>query len=71
MDAVIVRVIDLPFGVRGMTIKDEEGDYNIYLNGKYSSDIRADAFHHEVEHIIRNHFYSPKSVREKESEIPF
>lgn len=71
MDAVIVRVIDLPFGVRGMTVKDEEGDYNIYLNGKYSPNIRAVAFRHEVDHIQSGDFYRDDKVRDKERRNPF
>jgi len=32
MDAVIIRKTRLPEGVAGITLKDENGDYNIYLN---------------------------------------
>lgn len=69
MDAVIIRVIDLPPGVKGMTVKDEEGDYNIYLNGRLSNDQRVEAFRHELDHIKFGHFYSnsPVSVKERET----
>ena len=69
MDAVIVRIIDLPLGVKGMTVKDEEGDYNIYLNARYSPDIQAIAFRHEVKHIQNGDFYSEESVAEKERRV--
>ena len=68
MDAVIIRIINLPYGVKGMTVKDAEGDYNIYLNGRYSSDVQADAFRHEVEHIRLGHFYQDRPVSEMEKE---
>lgn len=71
MDAVIIRIIDMPTGVKGMTVKDENDDYNIYLNARYSPDQQADAFRHEVEHIRRGDFYTDKSVGEKESTMPF
>ena len=71
MDAIITRIIDMPTGVKGMTVKDENDDYNIYLNARYSPDQQADAFQHEVEHIRRGDFYTDKSVGEKESTMPF
>lgn len=71
MDAVIVRIIDLPITVNGMTVLDEEGDYNIYLNARLSGDAQAKAFRHEVEHIRSGDFYSEEDVREKERRIPF
>lgn len=71
MDAVIIRVIDLPIGVKGMTVKDGEGDYNIYLNARYSPEEQAVAFRHEVDHIRNGDFYSEEDVAEKERRIPF
>lgn len=68
MDAVIIRLIDLPEGIRGFTVKDENEDYNVYINAKLSADVRAETFRHEIDHIRRGHFYSsmPVSVKEKE-----
>ncbi len=68
MDAIIIRLIDLPLTVRGFTVKDENDDYNIYINARLSDDVRAEAFRHEVDHIRRGHFYDYKSVVEKELE---
>ena len=69
MDAVIIRVVDLPWKVNGVTVKDAEGDYNIYLNEKLSPERRAKALRHEYEHIRRGHFYSdfPVCVKEQET----
>lgn len=71
MDAVIIRLIDLPETVRGFTVKDENDDYNIYINARLSEDGRAAAFRHEVDHIRRGHFYDQKTVAEKEQEINY
>ena len=71
MDAVIVRMIDLPYTIKGLTVLDEEGDYNIYLNARLSPDIQAEAFRHEVEHIKNGDFYTDESVADKERRIPF
>lgn len=70
MDAVIVRMIDLPYSVHGLTVKDEEGDYNVYVNARLSDDQRAAAFRHEIEHIKKGHLYAhERRVTEIESEI--
>lgn len=58
MDAVIIRKIDLPIGINGITVLDENGDYNIYINDKLSNDQQCEAFRHEIEHIKQGHFYS-------------
>ena len=61
----------MPVGVHGMTIKDENDDYNIYLNARLSGDAQVVAFRHELEHIKRGDFYSEKGVGEIESTMPF
>lgn len=66
MGIVIVRIIDLPYGVKGLTVKDENDDFNIYLNARLSGDEQAKAFRHEVEHIRKGDFYSEDPVALKE-----
>lgn len=56
LDSLIVRQLDLPIGVNGVTFLDENGDYNIYLNSRYSHDAQAKTFRHEIAHIIQGHF---------------
>ena len=68
MDAVIIRVIDLPFGVNGLTVKDAEGDYNVYLNARLCGEKQVETFRHELDHIQSGHFYDQKPVRAKEME---
>ena len=71
MDDIIVRIVPLPRNVRGCTVPDENGDYNIYIAERLDPDDRVRVFRHEVEHIKRLHFQrGDKSVAEKESEIP-
>lgn len=71
MDSVIIRIIDLPIGVDGMTVKDSNDDFNIYLNARLSGDAQAIAFRHEVEHIRNGDFYREESVADKERRIGF
>lgn len=53
MDAVIIRKLDLPVGINGITVLDENGDYNIYINDRLAYDQQGVAFRHEIEHIKR------------------
>lgn len=66
MDAVIIRLIDMPVTVRGITVKDSNDDYNIFLNARLSAEMRVIALRHEVDHIRSGHFYDYRSVAEKE-----
>jgi len=68
VDAVIIRLIDLPPSVRGITVKDENDDYNIYINARLSEDGRVEAFRHEINHIRMGHFYDERPVAIKEIE---
>lgn len=58
MDAVIIRKIDLPHSIKGLTVLDENGDYNIYLNDRLAYETQTRAFRHEIEHINQCHFYT-------------
>lgn len=68
MDAIIIRLVDLPETIHAVTRKDAEGDYNIYINARLSADLRAEAYWHEIEHIRRGHFYDARPVSDKEVE---
>ena len=69
MDCIIIRIVDLPPSIRGATVKDAEGDYNIYLNARLNDDERVKAYWHEIDHIRRGHFYSDLPVAVKEAEV--
>jgi hypothetical protein len=71
MDAVIIRKIDLPIGINGITVLDENGDYNIYINDKLSNDRQGVAFRHEVEHIKQGHFYTYEDLLALEEQAEY
>ena len=71
MNEVIVRIRDFPCGTNGVTVMDENGDYNIYINAKLSEIEQQRAYKHELEHINRDHFYSDKEVKVMEEEAEF
>lgn len=51
-----VRYVPLPFTVHGMTVQDENGFYNIYINICQSAEVQRAAYDHEMEHILRDDF---------------
>ncbi len=62
MDSLIIRILELPPEIKGLTLKDENGDYNIYLNSCISDDARVKAYLHELEHIKKGHFILDSSI---------
>ncbi len=68
MDDLIVRYVNLPCAVRGLTVMDSDENYNVYINAKMAHNIQHRALKHELEHIKRKHFGSLKPVRELEKE---
>lgn len=69
MEDRIVRIVNMPVSIKGLTTKDSNGDYNIYINANISSNEQKIAYDHENDHINKGHFYSALSVEEKEKEI--
>lgn len=63
----IVRYIDLPITVKGITVMDINGFYNIYINARLSIDQQKKAIAHEMEHIARGDFFSHGTLEEIES----
>jgi len=68
MDDIIVRLIDMPCSVDGTTVRDDDGNYNVYINAHTSRKMQLDVLKHELSHIHRNHFDDGKSLREDELE---
>lgn len=52
----LIRYIPLPISVHGMTVLDENGFYNVYINICQSREVQLAALEHEMEHIKRNDF---------------
>lgn len=55
----ITRLVKLPASVRGFTLVDEDGNYNIYINKNQATERARSAYKHEVEHILAGDFESP------------
>ncbi len=66
MDEIIVRIIDLPYWVRGQTVLDQSGNYNIYINARLSAEEQQKAYRHELSHIKDQDFNPMKPIESVE-----
>lgn len=66
MGEVIIRLANIP--VPGVTVLDENGDYNVYINDRLTYEERRKVADHEMNHIKNEHFYDTRSVDELEKE---
>ena len=58
----------MPPRVNAVTVIDENGDFNVYVNSRLSVEEQQKAYKHECRHIKKDHFHSSKSVEECEEE---
>lgn len=66
----ITRIIPIPdTRVRGFTICDVNGDFNIYINANASDAMQRQAYDHEIRHIRRGDFDSGMTADEIEREV--
>ena len=64
-----VRLLDLPPSVEGVTVPNDDGTFDIYINSLLSEERQREKLAHELEHIRKDHFYNDiKTVREVEAE---
>lgn len=69
MEEIITRLAeDLPASVQGLTVRDSNGDYNVYLNAKLSREEQQRVYCHELEHIRGGDFDRHDPVRAIEQE---
>ncbi len=64
-----VRLIDFPTSVPGLTVLDNEGNYNVYLNSRLSYEMQENTYIHETAHIEYGDFYIQESITEIENRI--
>ena len=62
-----VRLVDLPHGVNGLLVYDENGEPNIYINARASYDMQRKAYQHEMRHLRRDDAFNSRPIRKAES----
>jgi hypothetical protein len=62
-----IRYIDLPCRVKGVTVMDEEGFFNVYINAKLSYKCQWQTIKHELTHIQRGDFFKADKLERIEA----
>lgn len=64
-----VRLHSLPASIDGVTVPNDDGSFDIYLNANLCEDRQKERLQHEIMHIIQDHFYQEvKAVSQLEQE---
>lgn len=66
--SIYVRNIDLPASVKGVTVQDCDGNYNVYINNSLCDDAKLKICKHELKHINLMHFQDCNSILQNELE---
>ena len=66
MEQIIVRYIDLPYETKGVVRRDNEGDYNVYINARLSWLMQSEVLWHELKHISESDLDNDKTLEEVE-----
>lgn len=66
MDDVFLRYVSLPTTVKGLTVQDETGNYNIYVNTRLTYEANQQILQHEIKHIENNDFQKFLHIRDIE-----
>ena len=66
---IFVRSVALPGSVRAVTLPNDDGTFDIYINAKLPEELQRAALQHELKHIRKDHFYNddPVWLNEKEA----
>lgn len=64
-----VRLVPLPASIDGVTVPNDDGTFDIYLNSNLCEARQQDRLQHEIKHVLEDHFYQEsKSVSQLENE---
>ena len=63
MDDIITRIMDMPTLIKGFTLLDDDGNFNIYINARLDTFAQRRTYMHELEHIQNGDFYSVEDIR--------
>lgn len=56
MDEIVTRILCLPTSINGYTIRDRNGDYNVYINSRLSFERQLMTYQHELKHVLNGDF---------------
>lgn len=66
---IFIRLVKLPSdSVRAVTIPNDDGTFDIYINARLPEELQRKALEHELNHIRKDHFYNDDPVWVNEEE---
>lgn len=65
---IYVRMVHLPDAIRAVTLPNDDGSFDIYINNALPELLQNRALEHELRHINMNHFYNEDPVTQNENE---
>ena len=65
---IFVRMISLPGSVPAVTIPNNDGTFDVYINADLPELLQNRALEHELKHIRLDHFYNEDPVGQNEAE---
>ena len=66
MNDYYVRLVPLPRAVEGVTIPNDDGTFDIYINSSLSQTKQDAALQHELRHLKAEHFYREMPIERME-----
>ena len=65
-----VRLVSLPRTVEGVSVPNDDGSFDIYINSRLSPQQREETLEHELRHLKQEHFYLdlPLSCMERQAD---
>lgn len=63
-----VRLVALPLAVEGVTIPNDDGTFDVYINSNLPLERQGKVLVHELRHIKKDHFYNEDPVWINEAE---
>ena len=66
MTDTYVRLVPLPAKVEGVTLPNDDGSFDIYINSRLSPSLQQETLAHELRHIRQEHFYLDMPVSRME-----
>ncbi len=59
---IFLRLLPLPTAVRAVTLPNDDGTFDIYINANLPQELQDRALEHELNHIRKDHFYNEDPI---------
>ncbi len=56
---IFIREMQLPMHIKGVTIPNGDGTFDVYINASLSETQKRTTLRHELRHIKLDHFFKP------------